>query len=90
MTPDESKRLHLDWWGNCRTCKHWSGRRTTDGTTGVVISEEAHRDLVGTCYSNAGPFYLRHTRPNGRCVQWDSFDVDVALEVMEQSQSSPS
>jgi len=81
VTPEESKWLHTDWWGQCRTCKHWSGQR---GRRLHLVGEEIYRDRVGTCYSNDSPFYLRHVRRNGYCSEWDSFDLDVAIEVMEE------
>lgn len=76
---EEAKRLLTDWWGECRTCKHWSGKR------GSQISA-IHRDLVGTCYSDKGPFYLQHTQRAGNCVEWDAYNTDIALEVMEEGE----
>ena len=76
MTPDEKKRILTDWWGECRTCKHWSGNRGSQIT-------KIHRDLQGTCYSDKSPLYLQLTMRAGNCPEWDAFDTDVALEVME-------
>jgi len=80
MEKEERKRILTDWWGECRTCKHWSGRR---GSEIAAI----HRDLQGTCYNNKSSLYLRLTMRAGNCLEWDAFDTDVALEVMEESES---
>lgn len=73
---EETKRILTDWWGECRTCKHWSGNRGSQIT-------KIHRDLQGTCYSDKSPLYLQLTMRAGNCPEWDAFDTDVALEVME-------
>ena len=74
---EEAKRVLTDWWGECRTCKNWSGKRVAQ--LGAIP-----RDLVGTCYSTASLNYLAHTRRSGYCGEWDAFDTDVAIEVMEE------
>jgi len=73
MDIEESRRIHQDWWGNCRTCRFWSGDCVKIGA-GVCTNE---RSPV-----NQG-FRLRTTQSGGKCDDWDSFDVDVALEIME-------
>jgi len=74
VTPEESKRLHLDWWGQCRTCKHWNS--TND------------RPNMGrfSCFAKESELYLQRTSSSGHCPKWDSFDVDVALDVMEEDE----
>jgi predicted ATP-dependent serine protease len=73
VTPEEAKRLLTDWWGQCRTCKHWNS--TND------------RPNLGefSCFAEASELHLRRTTSSGNCPEWDAFDVNVALEVMEES-----
>ena len=72
MDPKESYRIHLDWWGECRTCVHWSGDRIA--STG------------GKCEGTSSPNYGYRTFTSGNCQEWDSFDTDTALQVMEDDQ----
>ncbi len=62
MTPEESKRLHLDWCGQCRTCKHWNSPVDRPVTGGFP------------CVNKASPLYAQETTSDGYCEKWDSFD----------------
>jgi len=66
----ESVRIHMDWWGKCRTCKHWSGDRGTM--------------KPGSCLNPASDMHEKETWTEGHCKEWDSFDVDAAIEVMAE------
>lgn len=65
----ESIRLHLDWWGKCRTCAWWKGDRTT---------QEA-----GPCSNEESPLFYQTTWSEGRCTEWASFDMEVAMTVLD-------
>ena len=68
MDRSESVRIHEDWWSKCRTCKHWDGGRE---------SREP-----GACLNPVSDMHKQETWTDGHCKEWDSFDVDAALEVM--------
>lgn len=72
MDKEESIRLHTDWWGKCRTCKHWDGK-----------SDEKHvRWLPAICENQKSDLFGQETWTEGHCPQWDSFDIDIALELL--------
>lgn len=64
-----SIRLHQDWYHQCRSCDQWLGDRTTV--------------LTGVCNNYKSYFFFEETRSNGRCKEWDSFDYETALEVID-------
>lgn len=70
---EESKRLHLDWWGKCRTCVFWGG---TDENKNL-------RWNPGPCNNLKSKFYEKITWTEGYCEKWDSFDIDTAFEILE-------
>lgn len=74
ISKDESKRLHMDWWGKCRTCLFWAG---TDEGNSV-------RWNPGPCMNPKSDLYQQETWTEGYCSKWDSFDIEVALEMMEE------
>ena len=76
MDPAESHRIHLDWWGKCRTCEHWQGNREK--------SEPATAKCDCGMSDRCG---LRSTW-DGYCKEWDSFDIDTALQIMEEDEQS--
>lgn len=78
MERPETKRILMDWWGACRTCKHWGGRR--DSQLGAIP-----RHLGGVCHGNKTPHYMEETQRGGGCGEWDPFDADVALEILEEA-----
>ncbi len=73
---EESIRLHMGWWGMCRTCRHWTG---TD-------SEDRPRWHPGKCTNPKSPLFEEETWISGECPKWDSFDIDTALEIMEKEE----
>ncbi len=76
MEESEKKRILTDWWGQCRTCKNWNGKRRGSHRSDM-------RDRSGSCLSKASPLYLEQTYRSGDCGEWDAFDIDAALEVMK-------
>lgn len=66
-----SVRIHYDWWGKCRTCKHWQGNRVDPKT----LSD-------GTCQSGKSQLSQQQTTWNGHCNMWDTYDIDTAIEVL--------
>jgi len=62
MTPEESNRLHLDWWGQCRTCKHWQA------------PEERPNLGSWACGNEKSPLHQNLTQSGGQCEEWESFD----------------
>ena len=77
----ESVRLHEDWWGKCRTCRFWNGataiREGADGSRLVHLRWDD-----AECENPRSLLVGQVTTTEGHCRQWDSFDVDVALETM--------
>ena len=74
----EKVRLHLDWWGKCRTCKYWDGDRT-------ILS-------FGNCSCKDSQFYAHKdkyiaspicTYQDTICEKWCSFDIEAAEIVIE-------
>lgn len=61
MDVEESIRIHLDWWGQCRTCKNWS-------------TEKGRMMIEGECRCDKSPFYSLETWRDGRCGEWETFD----------------
>ena len=70
----ERERIHLDWWGKCRTCRWWNS--TND------------RPNMGefSCFAEASTLYLQRTTSSGYCTEWDSFDIDTAIEIMQEDE----
>jgi len=86
MEHAESKRIHLDWWGKCRTCRHWAGpRRDVAKAARDAFYQNTHD--YPRCTNEQSPLYWKLVGGGGHCEEWDSFDVDVALEIMEESES---
>jgi hypothetical protein len=75
VSPEESYRIHLDWWGKCRTCTHWEGPR------------EKSAPRTAKCSSASSDRYGLRSTWDGYCPEWDSFDTDTALQVMEDDLS---
>jgi hypothetical protein len=72
MDKEESYRIHLDWWHQCRTCKHWLGDR------GNMSSNK--------CGCVKSSLYDQATSSCGHCEEWDSFDIDTAIKVLEDNE----
>lgn len=70
---EESRRLHQDWWGKCRTCLYWKG---TDES----------RMAAGVCDNPKSDMHGKETWTDGHCRKWDSYDICVALEMLQESE----
>ena len=73
IDPKESYRIHEDWWGRCRTCIQWTGGR------------ENLND--GQCICKKSKLYLQETSTEGYCPEWDSFDLDTAIKILEENET---
>jgi hypothetical protein len=80
MDREESIRLHMDWWGKCRTCRHWHG------AAGGLLGEERWEPAL--CENPVSDMYGKETWTEGECRKWDSFDIDVALELLSNGGSN--
>lgn len=67
ISKTESRRLHLDWWGKCRTCLHWTGDMSNIGviSAGAVLRH-------GTCTSERSSLYGEETSTDGHCPEWNT------------------
>ena len=70
----ESLRLHMDWWGKCRTCDFWKGQRKT--------MED------GMCDQPQGDFGGEITTSEGHCGNWETYDSEVALEILQAEEEA--
>lgn len=76
MNKEDSIRIHSDWWGKCRSCRFWHG--TDEGT---------HlRWNPSPCTNPASDMFQQETWTEGHCNKWDSFDEEVAFEILEQDE----
>jgi hypothetical protein len=75
-TDSEPVRLHKDWWGQCRTCKWWAP---------IGGTREGRGALSGFCECRKSRFCHLASARYTECEQWDSYDVDAAIVVMEMS-----
>jgi hypothetical protein len=66
----ESIRIHLDWWGQCRTCEFWNGDR---GTGGIPWGECSNPKSMN-----------KRTTSDGDCKGWDSFDYEGACGALDE------
>ena len=67
ISDEESRRLHTDWFGNCRTCKFWNGE-----DNGKHI-----RWNPSPCTNHRSPLYGTETWTEGNCQEWVSFDPSI-------------
>lgn len=80
MEKEESLRLHLDWYGKCRTCKFWQGTDELDKEGNVI---RAKWDS-GLCTHPKSPFYQLNVFTEGYCQEWESFDPEVENELFKK------
>jgi len=68
----ESRRLHLDWYGLCRTCANWGDKvgAWKRGSLDVYVCGCSESELSG-----------QHTTSSGLCPKWESFDPEVESEL---------
>lgn len=66
---EEQKHIdwHLDWWGKCRTCSFWLGKRNTMEP--------------GRCSNVKSDLFEQETWTEGSCKEWDTFDIIAAIHV---------
>jgi len=64
-----SLRIHIDWWGKCRTCKEWDGERV--------------QGFQGKCDHPQGVFRGSTTTSEGRCPDWESYDYEGACAALD-------
>jgi len=74
MDREESVRLHKDWWKQCRTCRHYTGDRLARGLA------------PARCANEVSPLGGKEVTHCGYCPEWDSFDVDAAIETLEEDE----
>lgn len=80
MEKEESRRLHLDWHGKCRTCKFWQGTDELNENKEVI----RHRWKSGPCINPESPFYQLNLFTEGYCQEWSSFDPEVENELFKK------
>lgn len=80
---EQSRRLHADWWGKCRTCRFWQG---CDAGNGSGTPGNQIRWTPGPCTNPASDLYNQETWTDGHCAKWDSFDLETALEILAEEQ----
>jgi hypothetical protein len=85
MDKEESKRLHMDWWGKCRTCRFWQG---TDAGNGDGSVGNQIRWNPGQCSNPSSDLYGQETWTEGHCNQWDTFDLETAVELLEGNEEN--
>jgi len=64
-----SIRIHYDWMNKCRTCRFWDGNRADILFRSKCNQEKSH-------------LFEKETGTETYCDQWDSYDLDTALEVL--------
>jgi hypothetical protein len=68
----ESRRLHLDWLGQCRTCNHW----------GVRLGVYQRGNLEEhPCKCPESELSEKCTTSTGHCPKWESFDPETVSEL---------
>ncbi len=77
----EAQRLHWDWFGECRTCKWWTGIRTS-----WPQGSRPRESFRAKCSNNASDGFDEEVSCDGDCPEWDSYDVDAALYVLEEDE----
>ena len=80
MNKEQSKLIHMDWWGKCRTCRFWQGTDVGNGD-GTMSNQVRWKD--GPCSNPSSDLYIQETSIEGHCSKWDSFDIETALEILK-------
>ena len=76
MPKSESLRIHIDWWGKCRTCSCWHGDRLEMLTL-----------AKGMCGNSRSPLFGALSTCEGYCPVWSTFDEAIAREIAEVEDS---
>jgi len=79
LSNEEAKRILLDWWGECLTCKYWQN----SSGQGVVTPE-------GLCINSKSVLYNKITWRGGHCEKWDPLAEDAAYEMLEEEYKNDS
>ena len=79
MNKIEIKRIHFNWWGQCRSCRFWGGEDGLHSNNSI-----AHRWNPGPCNNPLSPLFREETWTEGYCEKWDAFDLEIALEIMRE------
>ena len=86
MDKEISRRLHKDWWGKCRTCRFWGGTDNGDGSDTGLSTSNAPRWNDGPCLNESSDLFKQETTTDGYCGKWDSFDIDIAFGLLDESE----
>ena len=71
-TPKElSVRIHYDWCNQCRTCEFWASQDRLDVLAKV------------SCRNKKSELFGLVTTSSGHCPEWESYDYETALEVLD-------
>jgi hypothetical protein len=76
-----SLRIHMDWWGKCRTCRFWNG------ANGGHFNDPRWEPAI--CENPASLHHGKETWTEGHCPKWDSYDIETAFELMEEWENDP-
>lgn len=77
ISKKESRRLLIDWWGKCWTCKHWAGDMSgTDDIAQYAVLRMA------PCTNPESALHAEVTSTGGYCEKWDPWDDTTALELL--------
>ena len=71
--PPEAIRLHLDWWGKCRTCSFWEGDRTQ-------VKNPAW------CGNALSALFRSDVHAEGHCKEWDTYDIEAAVALLDNEE----
>lgn len=83
MDKEQSKLIHIEWWGKCRSCRFWGGTDAGDGSGSL---RNQARWNPGPCTNEASDMYQKETWTEGHCSKWDSFDIETAFELMDENE----
>jgi predicted ATP-dependent serine protease len=78
ISHEESVRLHIDWYGKCRTCKFWNGASEPFKTSSRVHL----RWNPSKCENSQSPLFDQVTHTGGHCEKWETFDTPGAEEAL--------
>jgi hypothetical protein len=70
----EELRIHMDWWGKCRSCQFWLGDRETMAD--------------GMCNQPRGDFGGEITTSEGHCGNWESYAIEAAMEIRQAEEEA--
>ena len=80
--PPEAIRLHLDWWGKCRTCSFWTGPRESR----LELPHKLPLENFGKCTNPKSDLFKGSTWTEGHCKEWDTYDIEAAVALLDNEQ----